>query len=160
MSRCFPKSGTTFYGNSGVLGLPSKGKNPEFDKATFSIYCPKLKEWVYDPDHEQMFDKIVDMCNAKVSYAHFLEDWEYAFSLAVAHYICTMDPVYVQAIGADTMSGGVMTSRSVGNLNYNYDAEKMMSENPAYKFWFQTGYGRQLVNLSLNRGWVGVLVIQ
>ena len=24
MSRCFKKSGTTFYGNSGILGLPSK----------------------------------------------------------------------------------------------------------------------------------------
>lgn len=153
------KNGTTFIGGGKITGLPSKRQNPEFDKSTFAIYCPKLKEWVYDPCNDTLYKEIVEMCNAKVNYAHFLEDWKYAFSLAVAHYICTMDPQYVQAIGADTASGGVMGSRSVGNMSYSYDLDKMMAENPAYKFWFQTGYGRQLVNLSLNRGWVGVLVV-
>lgn len=154
------KSGTTFLNSSNTIrGIPSIGKNPQFDKRTFGHFCPKLKEWADDPCHAELWDEIVEICNSKVNYAHFLEDWKYAFSLAVAHYICTMDPQYVQAIGADAVSGGVMTSRSVGNMSYSYDVDKTIAENPAYKFWLQTGYGRQLVNLSLNRGWVGVIVV-
>lgn len=155
MSFC-NKNGTN---GTTITGLPSKGSNPTFEKRTFGLYCPKLKEWADDPANAELWDEIVEICNVKVSYKHFLEDWKYAFSLAIGHYICTMDPQYVQAIGADTVSGGVMSSRSVGNINYSYDVDKTIAENPAYKFWLQTGYGRQLVNLTLNRGWVGVLVV-
>ena len=142
-----------------VQGLPTAGNNPEFSADTFSIYCPKLKEWVKDPNNASAFTKFVDICNSKILYSYYLEDWEYAFSLAVAHYICITDTNYVQAIGADTAVGGVMSSRSVGGINYSYDLDKTMNDNPAYKFWQRTGYGNQLVALTNAKGWLGILVV-
>lgn len=141
-----------------IQGLPNPGVNPQFSKETFSIYCPKLKEWVYDQNNSAAYDKFYSICNSKISYSYFLDDWEYALSLAIAHYICITDPDYVQAIGADTAVGGVMNSRSVGGISYSYDLDKTMNDNPAYKFWQRTGYGNQLVALSSSKGWVGILV--
>lgn len=142
-----------------MRGLPPIGKNPEFSKETFCIYCPKLKEWVYDASNETKYNKFVDICNQKINYAYFLEDWEYAFSLAIAHYICITDEEYTQAIGADTATGGVMSSRSVGGVSYSYELSKTMGDNPAYKFWARTGYGNQLINLASTIGWIGVFVV-
>ena len=79
-------------------------------------------------------------------------------SLAIAHYICITDPDYVQAIDADTAIGGVMSNRSVGGVSYQYDLDKTMNDNQAYKFWQRTGYGNQLLNLSCAKGWIGILV--
>lgn len=141
-----------------LAGIPTLGKNPEFSRETFSIFIPKLKEWVYSENNKAMLDKIVDMCNAKINKSVWLEDFDYAFSLAVAHHICIMDIEYTQSIGADTMAGGIMNSRSVGGISYNYDTSHMMSENPAYSFWQRTGYGNQLLNLMLARGWVGIII--
>ena len=144
----------------GIIGLPNTATNPEFTRETFSIFIPKLKEWVHDTSNADKWNKFVDICNHKINIGFWGEDWEYAFSLAVAHYICITDPCYVESIGADTASGGVMGSRSVGGVNYSYDLSKTMNDNQAYKFWCRTGYGNELVTLSCNRGWVGILVCQ
>lgn len=142
-----------------IFGLPSPQTNPEFSKDTFITFIPRLKEWVMNPDNDAKYQKFVSICNEKINIGYWGEDWEYAFSLAVAHYICITDIEFAQSIGEDTASGGVMSSRSVGGLNYSYDLDKTMNNNQAYKFWHRSGYGTQLVNLGCNRGWVGVLVV-
>ena len=142
-----------------IQGLPTPGQNPEFSKETFSIFCPKLTEGVNDSNNEQAYNKFLEICNTKILYSYFIDDWEYAMSLAIAHYICITDTNYVQAIGADTAVGGVMSSRSVGGVSYTYDLDKTMNDNPAYKFWQRTGYGNQLIALSSAKGWVGILVV-
>jgi hypothetical protein len=144
---------------STVYGLPTIGKNPEFDKATFSIFVPKLKDWIYEPANEQAYQKFLDICNNKINKSVFGDDWEMAMSYAIAHYICITDPMYVQAVDGDTAVGGIMSSRSVNGLSYSYDLDKTITTNPAYNFWLRTGYGTQLVNLILAHGWVGVLVV-
>lgn len=141
-----------------IYGFPTAVKNPEYSKEIFATYIPKLKEWAYDENHTEQFNKFVDICGQKINYGFWQEDWEYAISLAIAHYICITDIDYVQSVGADVASGGVMSSRSVGGISYSYDLSRTMNDNPAYKFWQRTGYGNQLVALSSNRGWVGVLV--
>lgn len=141
-----------------ICGLPPTTTNPKFDNVTFSIYCPLLKEWAYNEQNSAAFNKFVEICSSKLSYAYYLEDWEYAMSLAVAHYICITDANYVQAIDADPAVGGVMGSRSIGNITYNYDLDKTFEDNLAYKFWNRTGYGRQLVALSNAKGWLGIIV--
>ncbi len=141
-----------------VQGLVPPATDTAFDAATFSIYCPLLKEWAYDENNAAAFAKFVNICGQKISYNYYLEDWEYAMSLAVAHYICITDPNYVQAIGADPAVGGVMSSRSIGNITYTYETDKTFNDNQAYAFWNRTGYGRQLVALSSAKGWIGILV--
>ena len=142
-----------------IYGLPPTGKNPNFTRSTFCIYCPKLKEWVMSPENNAAYKKFVEICDSKINYGYYLDDWEYAMSLAIAHYICITNPEYVEAIGADTAAGGVMGSRSVGGVSYSYDLDKTMNNNQAYKFWQRTGYGNQLINLSCAKGWVGILVM-
>ena len=142
-----------------IHGIPPAGKNPKFMRSTFCIYCPKLKEWVMSPENDAAYKKFLETCNSKISYAYYTDDWEYAMSLAIAHYVCITNPEYVQAIGADTAEGGVMSNRSVGGVSYTYDLDKTMNDNQAYKFWARTGYGNQLINLSASKGWLGVLVL-
>lgn len=141
-----------------ICGFPTPGKNPEYSKETFATYIPKLKEWVYDSAHDEQFNKFVSICGEKINIGYWQEDWEYAMSLAVAHYICITDIDYVQAIDADPSNGAVMSGRGIGGINYSYDLSRTMNDNQAYKFWQRTGYGTQLVALSCNRGWVGVIV--
>lgn len=142
-----------------IHGIPPAGTNPVFNRSKFYTYCPKLKEWVADPQNNTAYKEFVKICNSKISYAYYADDWDYAMSLAIAHYICITNPDYVQAIGADTTVGGVMSSRSVGGVSYTYDLDKTMNDNQAYKFWQRTGYGNQLINLSASKGWIGILVL-
>lgn len=142
-----------------IFGLPQLKSNPKFDKRTFCIYAPKLKDWVYEQANTNNYNKFLEICNKKINIGVFGVDWEMAMSFAIAHYICITDPTYAQAVGADSASGGVMSSRTVGGISYSYEIDKTIASNPAYNFWLRTGYGTQLVNLALTRGWTGVLVV-
>lgn len=142
-----------------MRGLPILTQNPEFSKATFSVYCPKLKEWVNDVNNHDAYNKFYELCNNKINYGFYGDDWEYALSLAIAHYICITDIDYVQAIGADPVVGGVMSSRSVDGISYSYDVNRTSIDHDAYKFWARTGYGNQLINLAESIGRVGVLIV-
>ena len=92
----------------------------------------------------------------KLNYSYWQEEWEEAMSLAVAHFIIITDPRFAQATDSDTTAGGVMRSRSVAGVSYDYDLDYYVSKNTGYGYWNQTGYGRRLVELSNQRGWLGI----
>lgn len=143
----------------GVYGVPGTSKPPKpFTKTHFGIYCPKLKDWVDDEVNNEAFNEFVSICEGTLPYSYWGNEYNMAMALAVAHYICITDPTFVQSVGADAATGGVMSSRSVDSISYSYETDKTFEDNPAYKFWYQTGYGRQLVAMSLKRGWVGIIV--
>lgn len=142
-----------------IFGISTPSKPPKkFNREIFGIYCPKLKDWVHDSSNTEAFDEFVTICEGTLPYSYWGNEYNMAMSLAVAHYICITDPMFVQAVGADSATGGVMNSRSVDSISYSYETDKTFEDNPAYKFWYQTGYGRQLVAMSLKRGWVGIIV--
>jgi hypothetical protein len=141
-----------------IIGLPAQQDPPKYTISSFCVFCPKLKPWVTNKDNLESFKELVSLCKDRINYAYWGYEWKYAMSLAVAHYICITDPEFVQSIGADSTAGGVMSSRSVGDISYSYEVDKFMEDNPAYKFWNTTGYGRQLVALSLARGYVGFII--
>ena len=141
-----------------MYGIPDCVDAPEFTKETFLAFIPKMKLYLEKDGGEATYNKFVEVCKQKLNYGYWLEEWEYAMSLAVAHYICSTDPVFAQSVNADTASGGVMSSRSVGDINYQYDIDKTLNDHPTYKFWNTTGYGRQLVNLSQARGYLGIII--
>lgn len=141
-----------------IIGLPNQVKPPRYTLKTFCKYIPKLKEWACNPDNKLIFREFVDKCKAQFNYSYWLEDWGFAVSLGVAHYACITDPSLAQSVGADTVAGGVMTSRQVGGISYSYDTSLTMEHNPGYEFWYRTGYGTALVQLSRARGWFGMLI--
>ena len=141
-----------------MFGIPECITAPEFTTETFLTFIPKMKGFVDAPENDGMVKKFIDICAKKLNYGYWLEEWEYAMSLAVAHYICITDPRFAQSINADTSSGGVMTNRSIGDINYSYDIDKTLNDHSAYKFWNSTGYGRQLVNLAEARGYLGIII--
>ena len=141
-----------------IYGLPNQVKPPRYTLKTFCTYIPKLKDWAMDKENSETFKKFVDKCKSQFNYSYWLEDWDYAVSLGVAHYIVLTNPEYAQSIGADAAAGGVMTSRTAGGLSYSYEISKTIMDNPAYAFWNRTGYGVTLVALSLARGYCGMLI--
>lgn len=141
-----------------IAGLPTHHEPPSFTTDSFYLYSPKMEGWVKTPGNKTKFNKFVALCKEKLPYGFWHEDWDMAMSMAVSHYICITDKTYAQSIDADAAVGGVMGSRSIGDISYSYSLEKTMADNPAYTFWYQTGFGRALVSMSLNRGYVGMLV--
>lgn len=141
-----------------IYGLPNQVESPRYTLKTFCTYIPKLKEWASNKQNTEVFKKFVDKCKAQFNYSYWLEDWEFAVSLGVAHYIVLTNPEFAQSAGADAVAGGVMTARNAGGLSYQYDIGKTMIDNPAYAFWYRTGYGTILVSMSLSRGYLGMLI--
>lgn len=138
-------------------GIPTPVTPPEYNVSTFKLYIPKLKWWVEDGANTDLYNLAVKTMKQRLNYSYWLEDWEEAMSLAVAHFIITTDPRFAQSTDSDTTAGGVMKSRSVAEISYNYDIEYYLDDNPAYKYWNTTGYGRRLCSLSQARGWIGVI---
>lgn len=141
-----------------IYGLPNQATPPKYTLKTFCTYIPKLKEWATDPAHKEIFREFVEKMKKQLSYSYFLDDWKYAVSLAVAHYIIITDEDYAQSVSEDSTAGGVMSSRSSGGLSYSYDVGKTHIDNQAYAFWYKTGYGTTLVQLTNARGYMGMLV--
>ena len=137
-------------------GIPDPTTPPEYRKEIFKLYIPKLAWWVDDNSNKKLYDLAVEKMRKRLNYSYWLEDWEEAMSLAVAHFIITTDPRFVQSTDADATAGGVMKSRSVANVSYDYDIEYYVPKNTGYEYWNTTGYGRKLTALSNARGWIGL----
>lgn len=138
-------------------GIPTPITPPEYSVNTFKLYIPKLKWWVEDSENTDLYNLAVNKMKQRLNYSYWLEDWEEAMSLAVAHFIITTDPRFAQSTDSDATAGGVMKSRSVANVSYDYDIEYFVPKNTGYEMWVTTGYGRRLCALSQSRGWVGVV---
>ena len=139
-----------------MFGVPSPMDPPEFRLDRFKLYIPKLAWYCDDKENIPTYELAVEKMKKRLNYGYWLEEWEEAMSLAVAHFIIITDPRFAQATGEDTTAGGVMGSRSVSGVSYSYDIEYYIEKNPAYAYWNTTGYGRRLVAMSNSRGWIGV----
>lgn len=141
-----------------MVGVPVPTEHPEIDLDTVCTYVPRLRDYLKDKQHKKIYNLAVKEMGSKLNYGYWLEEWNHAISLAIAHFICITDPEFAQATSNDTAAGGVMSSRSVGGINYSYDVDKTMGNNPAYHYWNQTGYGRMLVALANSRGYLGMII--
>lgn len=139
-----------------MFGIPAPSAPPEFKLERFKIYIPKLAWYCDDKENRPLYELAVEKMSKRLNYSYWLEDWEEAMSLAVAHFIIITDPRFAQATGEDATAGGVMKSRSVGNLSYDYDIDYYLPKSTGYEYWITTGYGRRLAALSLQRGFIGV----
>lgn len=150
-----------------MYGMPAPVTQPEFKVDTFKLFIPKLAWYVSGEaincpqqgmeGNIDLYNKGVEIMSKKLNYGYWLEDWEQAMSLAVAHFIVTTDPMFTQSTDSDSTAGGVMGSRSVSGVSYNYDLDYFMAKNTGYEYWNYSGYGRMLVSLSNQRGWIGWL---
>lgn len=139
-----------------LVGLPKAQEGPAVELDTFYKYIPALKSYV--EANKETFNTYNDKCRKQLNYNYWGTDWEFALSLAIAHYICITNPALPQVIGNDTAAGGVMSSRSVDRMSYSYDTNKYMSDHQSAHFWNLTGYGRTLFILSESRGYIGMFI--
>lgn len=137
-------------------GIPDPRTPPEFDINKFKLYIPKLKWWVEDSENTDLYNLAVDKMKQRLNYSYWMEEWEEAMSLAVAHFIIITDPRFAQSTDSDATAGGVMKSRSVANVSYDYDIEYYLEKNVGYGYFNTTGYGRRLIALANSRGWIGI----
>ena len=139
-----------------LVGLPKAQSGEPVSLEVFCNYIPNLKSYV--EAHKETFNMFNEKCRKQLNYTYWKEDWEFALSLAIAHYICITNPELPQSLDNDSAVGGVMSSRSVDKINYNYDINKYMSEHQSAHFWNLTGYGRTLFTLSEARGYIGMFI--
>lgn len=140
-----------------MFGIPAPTTPPEFDVNVFKLFIPKLA-WYPDKDDttKALYERAVQKMRKQLNYSYWQEDWEEAMSLAVAHFIIITDPRFTQSTDADSTAGGVMKSRSVAGVSYDYDIEYYLPKNTGSEYWVVTGYGRRLVALNNSRGWLGI----
>ena len=147
--------------NSNLNGLPQPIDPPKFSERDFKIFIPKLG-WVMNdkslrPTVNMAIKKSQERLNANI----LQTDYDEAICLAVAHFLVQTLPEFAQSTDADSAVGGVMTSRSIGGVSYQYDIQYTMPPDATSgwaAYWLGTGYGRRLVNLVMNRGFVGLIV--
>lgn len=139
-----------------LIGIPTAKEGKHITQEIFGKYIPKLATYVNE--HKETFELYENICRNQLNYTIWEDIWDYALSLATAHYICISDPQSLQSIDSSTAAGGVMSSRSIDKVSYQYETSKTMSEHDAYLFWNQTGYGRALYALSLTRGYIGMFI--
>lgn len=139
-----------------IVGLPDAKSGPAVELETFYKYIPNLKSYV--EANKDIFNMYNEKCRTQLNYTYWGNDWEFALSLAIAHYMCITNPSLPQGLGNDSAAGGVMSSRSVDKINYSYDTSKYMSDHQSAHFWNLTGYGRTLFTLSEARGYIGMFI--
>jgi len=148
-----------FYSN--LNGLPQPMDPPRFSKKDFEIYIPKLAWVMKESSLKPLLDKAIKKSQERLNYGILQTDYDEAICLAVAHFIVQTLPEYAVSTDSDSAVGGVMSSRSVGQISYNYDIDYTMpvgAKDGWASYWLGTGYGRRLVNLVTNRGFVGLIV--
>lgn len=148
-----------FYSN--LNGLPQPMDPPRFSKKDFGIYIPKLAWVLKESSLKPLLDKAIKKSQERLNYGILQTDYDEAICLAVAHFIVQTLPEYAVSTDGDSAVGGVMSSRSVGQISYNYDIDYTMpvgAKDGWASYWLGTGYGRRLVNLVTNRGFVGLIV--
>lgn len=140
-----------------MFGIPAPTEPPEFSLDDFKLYIPKLA-WYPEKNETttKLYNKAVEKMRQKLNYSYWLEEWDEAMALAVAHFIIITDPVFAQSTDSDTTAGGVMKSRNVGGVSYDYDIEYYLDKNIGSLYFNTTGYGRRLIALSSQRGWLGI----
>lgn len=144
-----------------VIGLAEVGVSaPELTADTFKKFIPALADYIEMGNNMDTFLMFRDICKNSLQYAFWTDQYLYAMSLAVAHYLTISNPDSANHVGPDATAGGVMSNRSVQGISYGYETSKTMKENNAYMFWNRTGYGQTLVALSLSRGFVPFIVVQ
>lgn len=150
-----------FYNISNLNGLPAPTTPPRFSKKDFEIYIPKLAWILKDATKRPLLDKAIQKSQERLNYSIWQTDYDEALCLAVAHFIVQTLPDFAQSTDNATEVGGVMTSRTIGSVSYNYDIDYTMpagAKDGSWGYWLSTGYGRRLVTLALNRGFVGLIV--
>lgn len=147
-----------FVGN--LNGLPSPTKPPEFSKEDFEIYIPKLAWVLKERSLQKILDKAIKKSQERLNYTIWQTDYDEALCLAVAHFLVQTLPQFAQSTDAETVVGGVMSNRQVGSVSYQYDIDYTMPMGATEgwaSYWLSSGYGRRLVNLAMNRGFVGLI---
>lgn len=148
-----------FAGN--LNGLPPPTEPPKFSEDDFKIYIPKLAWILKEKSLRPLLDKAIQKSQERLNYNILQTDYDEAICLAVAHFIVQTLPEFAQSTDADSVVGGVMTQRTVGAVSYNYDIDYTMpmgAKDGSWAFWVTSGYGRRLVALVLNRGFIGLIV--
>lgn len=142
-------------------GLPAPSEPPRFSKKDFEIYIPKLAWVLKEASLKPLLDKAIKKMQERLNYSILQSDYDEALCLAVAHFIVQTLPQSAVSTDNDAVVGGVMTNRTIGEVSYNYDIDYTMpmgAKDGCWSYFLTTGYGRRLVSLALNRGFVGLIV--
>ena len=133
------------------------GPKDIFTKEEYLVHMPKMEKFVNDPKYQVVFETYKNMAWSKVFKSVWGDEWGYAMSLCIAHYLV----LYSRRAGSnkglgDSLAGvammgnndGLLTSWSVGEVSKSYDySSVMLNEGTDSAFWNLTGFGREYYSL-------------
>lgn len=129
-----------------IYGIPTDIKNPEFDKETFKAFIPEYSDYVDSHGGNIVFENYYKVSNARVRKNIFGDDWEYAISLCIAHYIDMQNKRNQQSRSLSSLSenSGIKGNEKAGSRTvFSYNT----SNKPDSLFWNNTVYGQTLYTL-------------
>ena len=149
-----------------ILGININKKNPEFTYLDFLVWMPQYSNFLNTEEGQLYFEKLYKLCNSKIFYSIYGNDWELAMSYAIAHYL-TLISNQLQAPSGSKLNEiagggtykGVLSSASVGNFSKQYDLDKTMNDKEEAKFWNQTSYGAALMSLLASKPISSIFVV-
>ena len=148
-----------------VYGLPASQTNPEFTKAKFQLLMPRFKEFVEGKEGEQVYDIFKEIADDQILINTFGTKWEYAMSLAIAHYLdinnYDRESSYsLKESKKDSGIKGIMVSENLGeNQSKSYSTDEITLTHSYSKFWNTTEYGRRLITLLESQGIPSIFVV-
>lgn len=128
------------------------GNNPSYSKEDFLAVFPQFKNKVPDI----MIDYYINLANACLSYNMYGEQWNYAMSLYVAHFLTlylklsdgiTEDSPVSQVIRS-SLGFGLVASKSAGDLSLSYDYGAINEDLNGWAAWKMTTYGQLFATIA------------
>ena len=141
-----------------IYGLPESQTNPEFTIAKFKLLMPRFKDFVTAEDGSQVYDIFKEIANDQILINTFGAKWEYAMSLAIAHYLDmnNYDRESSYSLHESKKDSGmkkIIVSENLGeNQSRSYSTDEITVTSNYAKFWNTTEYGRRLITLLESQG--------
>lgn len=150
-----------------IIGIETDRQNPSYTIDDFCFWIPKMSNFMHTDDGAKYFNKLYPMLDRKIFYSIFGTDWEYAISLAIAHYLTLIGNQLSRPSGstlAEATQGGaiqgVLSSMSVGGFSKSYDfGLTIKSGEDEALFWNQTSYGISFYALMKTKAIASIFVV-
>lgn len=126
--------------------------NPSYTRENFLEVYPQFTNTV----PETVVNFYIRMANASLSYDIYCDQWEYAMSLYVAHFV-TLWLQLSNGLNADSpaarvlqnsLAQGLIASKSAGSLSISYDNSTVGNDLQGWAAWKLTKFGVMFASLA------------
>lgn len=143
------------------LATQSNG-NPNYKVEDFYLIFPFFQGKV----PQTMVEYYIGLAHSSLSYKQYGEQWNYAMSLYVAHFLTLYlqlsqgltEDSPVSSIIKNSLAQGLISSKSAGDLSLSYDYSYIDNDLNSWAAWKMTKYGQIFASIAKLIGKPGSLI--